>query len=122
MFTTLQKVNRLHRPDHVIFALESRSWRKDAQSAYKANRAVIKNKMTVREAEEDAEFWAAYEEFTNWINTKTNCSVIKIARAEADDIIARWVALHPCDQHVILSNDSDFHQLLSENLLALHDG
>ena len=56
MFNAIQKVNRLHRPDHVIFALESRSWRKDAQSAYKANRAVLKGKMTVREAEEDKEF------------------------------------------------------------------
>lgn len=115
MFNVIQKVNRLHKPDHVIFALESRSWRKDTQAAYKANRAVIKNKMTPREAEEDAEFWKAYEEFTNWVNAKTNCSVVKVARAEADDIIARWVALHPNDEHIILSNDSDFYQLLAEN-------
>ena len=115
MFNTLQKVNRLHRPDHVVFALESRSWRKDAQAAYKANRAVVKSKMTPREAEEDVEFWAAYEDFTKWVDGKTNCTVIKVARAEADDIIARWVALHPQDEHIILSNDSDFHQLLAKN-------
>jgi len=114
MFSVIQKVNLLHRPDHVIFALESRSWRKDAQSAYKANRADIKSKMTQRESEEDAEFWSAYEDFTKWVDSKTNCSVIKVSRAEADDIIARWVALHPQDEHVILSNDSDFYQLLSD--------
>jgi len=120
-FNVIQKVNRLHKPDHVIFALESRSWRKDHKGTYKANRAVIKSKMTAREAEEDAEFWKAYEDFTNWVNDKTNCSVIKVARAEADDIIARWIALHPQDEHIILSNDSDFHQLLAENV-SIYNG
>ena len=82
MFNVIQKVNRLHKPDHVIFALESRSWRKDHKGTYKANRAVLKNKMTPREAEEDVEFWKAYGEFTAWVNDKTNCSVIKVERQD----------------------------------------
>jgi 5'-3' exonuclease len=121
MFNVIQKVNRLHKPDHVIFALEARSWRKDHKLTYKANRAVIKGKMTVREAEEDAEFWKAYGDFTSWVNEKTNCSVIRVERAEADDIIARWIALHPQDEHIILSNDSDFHQLLEKNV-SIYNG
>jgi 5'-3' exonuclease len=121
MFNVIQKVNRLHKPDHVIFALEARSWRKDHKLTYKANRAVLKSKMTVREAEEDAEFWKAYGDFTAWVNEKTNCSVIRVERAEADDIIARWIALHPQDEHIILSNDSDFHQLLDKNV-SIYNG
>jgi 5'-3' exonuclease len=39
-----------------------------------------------------------------------------VERAEADDLIARWIALHPEDQHTILSNDSDFLQLLAPNV------
>ena len=115
-FTGLLKVHRLHKTDHIIFALEARSWRKDHTGTYKANRQVVKNKMSVREAEEDAEFWAVYEEFTKWISERTNCSVIRIERAEADDVIARWTALHPQDEHIIFSNDSDFHQLLSDKV------
>jgi len=116
MFNAIMKMQRQYKPDHVVFALESRSWRKDHTGSYKANRADIKAKMSVREAEEDAEFWAVYAEFTNWINERTNCSVIKVERAEADDIIARWTALHPDDEHIILSNDSDFYQLLSDKV------
>jgi len=50
------------------------------------------------------------------LSQKTNCSVIRHATAEADDIIARWIALHPQDQHVIVSSDTDFVQLLATNV------
>ena len=46
----------------------------------------------------------------------TNCSVIRNETAEADDIIARWIALHPQDHHVIISSDTDFVQLLAANV------
>jgi 5'-3' exonuclease len=34
-------------------------------------------------------------------------------KAEADDLIARWIHLHPADEHFIISTDSDFYQLIS---------
>jgi 5'-3' exonuclease len=46
----------------------------------------------------------------------TNCSVIRHPEAEADDIIARWIALHPADEHYIISSDTDFVQLLAPNV------
>jgi 5'-3' exonuclease len=55
------------------------------------------------------------------LSTKTNCSVIRCATAEADDIIARWIALHPQDEHVIVSSDSDFVQLIAPNV-SLYNG
>jgi 5'-3' exonuclease len=42
--------------------------------------------------------------------------VLRNENAEADDIIARWIALHPQDHHVIISSDTDFVQLLSDNV------
>ena len=36
--------------------------------------------------------------------------------AEADDMIARWVQLHPKEKHIIVSSDSDFYQLISDNV------
>ena len=110
------KVARRFQADHVVFALEGRSWRKDYYKPYKANRAVARGAMTETEAEEDKLFWETYDELTKYLSTKTNCSVIRHPTAEADDIIARWIALHPQDEHVIVSSDTDFIQLVSPNV------
>ena len=119
LHVTLMAVNKMAKrfeADHVVFALEGRSWRKDYYKPYKANRAVARGKMTETEAEEDKLFWETYDELTKYLATKTNCSVIRCATAEADDIIARWISLHPQDQHVVISSDSDFVQLLAPNV------
>ena len=119
LHVTLMAVNKVARrfeSDHVIFALEGRSWRKDHYKPYKANRAVARGKMNEIEQEEDKMFWETYDELTKYLSTKTNCSVIRHANAEADDIIARWIALHPQDEHIIISSDTDFVQLLAPNV------
>jgi 5'-3' exonuclease len=54
--------------------------------------------------------------FKEYLETRTNCSVIREPNAEADDVIARWIALHPQDEHYIISSDTDFVQLLAENV------
>jgi len=110
------KVARRFEADHVVFALEGRSWRKDIYKPYKANRAVARAALTEAEAEEDKMFWEGYDELTKYLSTRTNCSVIRHDVAEADDIIARWIALHPQDEHIIISSDTDFVQLLATNV------
>ena len=110
------QVVRKHGIDHVVFCLEGRSWRKDFYKAYKANRAVDETAMTDAEIEENKMFWETYELFTTFWREKTNCSVIRHPAAEADDIIARFVNLHPNDEHIIVSSDTDFIQLISENV------
>ena len=107
------KVARRFEADHVVFALEGRSWRKDVYKPYKANRAVARAALTEAEQEEDRMFWEGYDELTKYLSTRTNCSVIRHPQAEADDIIARWIALHPTDEHIIISSDTDFVQLVS---------
>jgi 5'-3' exonuclease len=121
---TIMSANKVARDlgaDHVVFALEGRSWRKDYYKPYKANRAVARGAMTETEAEEDKLFWETYDELTKYLSTKTNCSVIRCATAEADDVIARWIALHPQDQHTIVSTDSDFVQMVAPNV-RLYNG
>jgi 5'-3' exonuclease len=116
---TLMAVNKMARrfeADHVVFALEGRSWRKDFYAPYKRNRAVARAALTEAESEEDRMFWETYDELTKYLSTQTNCSVIRHATAEADDIIARWIALHPQDQHTIVSSDTDFVQLVAPNV------
>jgi 5'-3' exonuclease len=100
----------------VVFALEGRSWRKDVYAPYKRNRSDARAAQTEKEQAEDKLFWETFDHLTKYLAESTNCSVIRNENAEADDIIARWIALHPQDHHVIISSDTDFVQLLAENV------
>lgn len=116
---TLASVNmavRQYGIDHVVFALEGRSWRKDFYKPYKAHRALDQTAMTDAEIEENKMFWETYEAFTTFVREKTNCSVIRHERAEADDVIARFIHLHPDDTHYIISSDTDYVQLISDRV------
>lgn len=116
MFNSIKKVWREFNGSHVVFCLEGRSWRKDFYPLYKANRKVAADRRTPREIEDDKLFFEAYDNLINYFIDKTNCSVIRCATAEADDLIAMWIQSHPNDQHVIVSTDSDFYQLLAPNV------
>lgn len=116
---TLASVNQVVRKfgaDHVVFCLEGRSWRKDHYEPYKKNRVVDALSQTDAEREENEMFWDTYEKFTTFLKEKTNVSVLRHERAEADDMIARFVHLHPNDTHYIISSDTDYIQLISDNV------
>jgi 5'-3' exonuclease len=120
LHVTLAAVNKIQKrfkADHTVFLLEGKSWRKDIYDPYKANRTLDRLKKTEEELEEDALYWEVFEDFTKYLSTKTNCSVLRHPQAEADDLIARWIALHPDDEHIILSSDSDFVQLLTPHVV-----
>jgi len=102
--------------DHVVFCLEGRSWRKDYYEPYKRNRQETRDAMTPAQAEEDKVFWEIFDEFKEFIDTKTNCTVMRHPQLEADDLIAGWVQSHPNDDHVIISTDGDFAQLIAPNV------
>jgi 5'-3' exonuclease len=110
------KVAQRFKADHVVFALEGRSWRKDFYEPYKKNRAVARAALTEAEQDEDKMFWETYDALTKYLAERTNCSVIQCPTAEGDDIIARWIALHPEDEHIIISSDTDFVQLIAPNV------
>ena len=113
---TMASVNQMVRKfgiDHVVFCLEGRSWRKDVYPPYKKNRVVDDQSTTEAEKEENDMFWETYDAFTTYLREKTNCSVLRQGEAEADDLIARFIHLHPDDEHFIISTDSDYVQLIS---------
>ena len=116
VLSSINKVQRKFQPDHVVFALEGRSWRKDYYEPYKKNRAVARAALTDAEREEEELFWETFDNFNKYLAEQTNCSVIRHPEAEADDIIARWIALHPNDNHTIVSSDTDFYQLIADNV------
>ena len=101
---------------HVIFCLEGRSWRKDYYEPYKRNRQVARDALSPKDAEEDKVFWETFDDFKDYIHEKTNCTVLQHPNLEADDLIAGWVASHPNDNHVIISTDGDFAQLIAPNV------
>jgi hypothetical protein len=115
-FNSIKKAWQDFEGKHVVFCLEGRSWRKDFYKPYKANRAETRAAMTVKEQEEDKLFWETFDAFKDFITNKTNCTVLQHSQLEADDLIAGWIQSHPHDNHVIISTDSDFHQLIAPNV------
>ena len=102
--------------DHVIFFLEGRSWRKDVYAPYKRQRTEARAAQSPREAEEDRVFWETFDQFKDYITNKTNCTVLQHQQLEADDLIAGWIQSHPNDNHVVVSTDGDFAQLIAPNV------
>jgi 5'-3' exonuclease len=116
---TLASVNQIVRKfgiDHVVFCLEGRSFRKDLYKPYKAQRAVANQALTEAEKEESEMFWDTYEKFTTFLKEKTNVSVLREPQAEADDLIARFIHLHPDDKIFIISSDGDYIQLITDKV------
>jgi 5'-3' exonuclease len=101
---------------HVVFCLEGRSWRKDYYAPYKRNRSDARAALTPSEQEEDKIFWEAFDTFKDFITEKTNCTVLQHPQLEADDLIAGFIQSHPNDNHVIISTDTDFVQLIAPNV------
>ena len=117
---TLASTNQIVRKfqiDHVAFCLEGRSFRKNLYAPYKRNRAVDTMSQTEAEVEENTMFWQTYETFIQFLKEKTNVSVLRDPNAEADDLIARFIHLHPEDEHFIISTDTDYDQLITDRVV-----
>ena len=101
---------------HVVFALEGRSWRKDFYAPYKRQRAEARAAHSPREAEEEKLFWETFDKFKDFIINKTNCTVLQHPQLEADDLIGGFIQSHPTDNHIVVSTDGDFAQLIAPNV------
>lgn len=112
----IKKMWQQFSPDHVVFCTEGRSWRKDVDPYYKQNRTDARNKQTEQEKEEMSMFFDMVNDFTEFVDTRTNATLLNDKQTEADDMIAGWIQAHPDDMHIILSTDTDFAQLLADNV------
>ena len=116
VLSSVRKAWRDFKGDHVIFCLEGRSWRKDYYAPYKRQRTEARAAASPREQEEDRVFWETFDNFKDFITNKTNCTVLQNPQLEADDLIAGWIQSHPLDNHIIISTDGDFAQLIAPNV------
>jgi 5'-3' exonuclease len=108
--------------DHVVFATEGGSWRYNVYPKYKVKRKLDRMAQSEREKEESEVFFDTMTDLIDFLAEKTRCTVLNSQGLEGDDLIARWVQLHPNDEHVILSGDTDFYQLLEQPGVTLVDG
>ena len=119
LHTTLQSIRKAWQDfngSHVVFCLEGRSWRKDYYEPYKRNRQESRDALTASQQEEEKIFWETFDDFKEFLTNKTNCTVLQHKQLEADDLIAGWIQAHPKDNHVIISTDGDFAQLIAPNV------
>ena len=118
VFASVNKIVKRFGPDiHVVFMLEgSNNWRKDFYKPYKRNRVVNDQDITEAEREESRLFWETFESLVSYLRDKTNASVLRCPNAEADDLIARFIHLHPEDTHYIISSDTDFLQCIAPHV------
>jgi 5'-3' exonuclease len=115
-FNSVRKAWNDFNGSHVIFCLEGRSWRKDHYGPYKRNRSDARAAHNEKEAEEERVFWETFDQFKQFVTEKTNCTVLQNSQLEADDLIAGFIQAHPNDNHVIISTDGDFAQLIAPNV------
>lgn len=118
IFNMIKKACDKFSPDHIVVCCDGLgTWRKTEYPKYKANRIEKLQDRTVYEINRDNALKDLFEnEFIPFLKTKTNVSVLQFQSAEADDLISRFIALHPNDNVVIVSTDNDFVQLLNDNV------
>lgn len=118
---SMKKEYNAHNGSHVVFFLDGRSWRKDIYPGYKANRSVTFAQLSEKEQEDHKILQETFDDLVDYIDTKTNITVLRNPKAEADDMITVWIESHPDDNHVLISSDSDFFQLLKYKNVTLYD-
>lgn len=88
---------------NIYFAFDSEPWRKKVDRTYKANRSA-----------KHPEFYRLLSECYNILDSKDYLNAVKIDQLEADDIICLINDLHFDERNLIVSNDRDLLQLVSD--------
>lgn len=119
MFFMIKKACDKFNPDHLVICADGKgTWRKDVYPQYKANRIEKLQEKTPSEIEKERELKDVFENsFIPFLKEKTNVTYLDYQKAEADDLIARFIALHPNDTIIIVSTDNDFVQLINDNVI-----
>lgn len=115
MFVMIKEILTRFNPDkYVAFCDGNGSWRKLLYPQYKANRNKEK---TLKEQEQD-ELALNFlrNDFVPFLKNETAMPVIDGDLLEADDLIATYTYMFPNECNIICSNDSDFIQLLTDNV------
>lgn len=123
IFNSVRKAWRDFNGDHIVFAHEGRNnWRKEVYPKYKLNRKIARLSMTETERENQEILLGAFAEMGEFLSNKTNVTNLQHNDVEADDMIAMFIQSHPDDNHVLVSSDSDYVQLLKHKNVTIYNG
>lgn len=119
MIHMLKKVCDKFNPDHMVVCSDGNgTWRKNVYPLYKMNRVERLQDRKPSEVIRDEALKDVFEnDFIPFLRDKTSVSFLHCKNAEADDLIARFINLHPTDNHIIVSTDNDYVQLLADNVI-----
>lgn len=127
---TLSKMNKYFvstKADEVVLAFDDYSWRKAYTKdlsrcvTYKKYKGTRRSNMTPSDKAKMEEFDSHIKEFIDMFKERTSVIVLHRKYLEADDLIAGFIRMHPEDEHILLSSDKDFMQLLVRNNLKIID-
>lgn len=113
-------LSRVENVSEVILAVDhSNPWRRVFFPRYKESRSLTRHK---RPEINWPELYRRLDELAGEIQSYIPFKVIKISRAEADDVIAILCHSYPGKKFEIISNDEDYLQLKSDNVNIYHPG
>lgn len=116
VFNSLRKSFNKFNADHAVMCMDSYSWRNIVYPLYKANRKIDKADASESDLLKHHLTKQVMRDLGVFLKDYTNVTVLEEYGVEADDFIARWVQRHPNDEHVIVSADGDFKQLVRDNV------
>lgn len=118
-FLTINKYFRLFKPNKIVLCFDRDNWRKEytlseqcySKRIYKGER---RKDATPREIKKYQDFLKHISEFESIMREHTTITCLAEKGLEGDDCIAAWVTRHQDegDEHIIISGDKDFVQLL----------
>lgn len=125
--STINKYFTNTKADDVILAFDDYSWRKAYTKnlskcvTYKKYKGTRRKDMSPSDKEKMEKFDSHIQEFIDLFKERTRVVVLHCKYLEADDLIAGYIQAHPDDEHILVSSDKDFMQLLVRNNLKLID-
>lgn len=125
--STISKYFNNTKADDLVLAFDDYSWRKaytkDIEECvtYKKYKGTRRKNMSPTDKEKLEKFESHVDEFVNLFRERSRVIVLKAKYLEADDLVAGFIQMHPDDEHILVSADKDFMQLLVRNNLTLID-
>lgn len=107
MIISCLKLIKYTSKDEVLITCDSKSWRKEKDTTYKANR---------KEMREDSglnwnKIYSIFNDFLYTLEIATAWKTVYVDRSEADDIMAVCCRHYPDKEIIIISYDKDLEQL-----------
>lgn len=124
---TMQKYYRQYPADEIVMAFDSLSWRKlytkDLTQCvtYKKYKGHRRQNLTASQQAKLEKFDTHVEEFAEMLRSETSILVLQQKYLEADDLIAGYIQENPDTQHVLITSDKDYIQLLGRHKLTIID-